>query len=733
MLVLELLGTLSLRNETPPVPVSAQQKRSLGLLAILALAGREGFPRDRIEAYLWPESSAPLARHSLDQTVYAIRHALGSEFILSSGRELRLNRDLVQVDAWEFEEAIRARQWAAAAERYKGALLEGFHFTDSREAESWIDAERARLLREYQQAVEILANAATEAGDPTRSVTWWRKLANSDPLSASATKQLMRALAAAGDRAGAVKQARLYQKLVRQELEIEPDSEIERLAATLSNDVIAVPSVPAQFAAALVSPLPVETMPDSARLTSVAVLPFVFLSDVENSRALSLGFADALITIFGNLEDVVVAPTSKILNYAAGTEPAQVCRDLGVRHALQGIVQKLGSQWRVSIQLFDAATHKITLSEKHDFKMDSMFEVQDEIGRRVVESLQSRFPSTAPRSRDRYSSDPEAYNDFMAGLRESLPDREETLRSAVAHLSRAVERDPDFALAHATLSTVSMDIYFGFDPQRTWLQRAEDHCRRALALDPALPEGHMARAWILWSPAKGFQHTEAIAALEQVLAARPNFERAHNRMSAICVHIGRLSEARIAHDHSRRANPQTRSGNLEYFYLYSGDFARAEEEAEAWFRERPENMVTLYTRVLPPLLRGDLELAEERLAAAALKHPPGEPLIVSLQGMLHARRGETGPALDCVCRALALPITFGHAHHTYYQVACVHAVLGETDTAMAWLERSVDSGFACWPFFRLDPYLESLREEPAFKRLVADLEVTYSGLNIKRL
>ncbi|MEO7682292.1 MAG: BTAD domain-containing putative transcriptional regulator, partial [Gemmatimonadaceae bacterium] len=237
-MVLELLGTLSLRNETAPVPVSAQQKRSLGLLAILALAGRQGFPRDRIEAYLWPESSPPLARHSLDQTVYAIRHALGSDFILSSGRELRLNPDLVHVDAWEFEEAIRARQWAAAVERYKGPLLDGFHFTDCREAESWIDAERARLLREYQKAVEFLANVAAEAGDHAQSVTWWRRLANSDPLSASATKHLMMALAAAGDRAVAVKQARLYQELVRQELEIEPDAEIERLAATLSNHAV---------------------------------------------------------------------------------------------------------------------------------------------------------------------------------------------------------------------------------------------------------------------------------------------------------------------------------------------------------------------------------------------------------------------------------------------------------------------------------------------------------------
>jgi serine/threonine-protein kinase len=239
MLVLELLGTLSLRNETPPVPVSAQQKRSLGLLAILALAGKQGFPRDRIEAYLWPESSPPLARHSLDQTVYAIRHALGSDFLLSTSGELRLNPDLVQVDAWEFEEAIRARQWATAVARYRGTLLEGFHLADSRELESWVDGERARLRREYQTAVAFLANAAAESGDRTQSVAWWRTLANSDPISADATKNLMLALAAAGDRAGAVRQARLYQELVRQELEIEPDSEIESLAASLSRPAVA--------------------------------------------------------------------------------------------------------------------------------------------------------------------------------------------------------------------------------------------------------------------------------------------------------------------------------------------------------------------------------------------------------------------------------------------------------------------------------------------------------------
>jgi Tfp pilus assembly protein PilF len=320
----------------------------------------------------------------------------------------------------------------------------------------------------------------------------------------------------------------------------------------------------------------------------------------------------------------------------------------------------------------------------------------------------------------------------MAGLRESVPDRQDLLRNAAAHLAKAVERDPEFALAHATLSQVSMDIHFHFDPQRTWLQQAEDHCRRALALDPSLPEAHLARAWILWSPAKNFQHADAIAALEEVLAARPNFERAHNRMAGICLHIGRLEEARIAHEQARLVNPKTRSGNLEYFYIYSGDLVRAEEAAEAWFQERPENAYALITRIQPPLLTGDLDLAEQR-TALALKQLPEEPWVVSFQGMLHAARQEAGLAMECVRRALDSPRSLGHTHHTYHSISCIHAMLGDTGTAMEWLERSVAAGFACWPFFRIDPYLKALREEPAFERLVGGLEQTYSALSIRRL
>jgi eukaryotic-like serine/threonine-protein kinase len=238
MFVIELLGTLSLRADTGGVPLVAQQKRPLALLAVLALGGTEGLSRRRIESYLWPESDADRAGHALNQAVYAIRQSLGDAVILSTALDLRLNQQIVGVDVWFFDEAIVARDWARAASIYKGTLLDDVHFGESRELESLIDTSRTRLRQEFHNAVECLANASAEAGDRSKSVSWWRRLVNSDPLSPHATKNLMLALAAAGDRAGALKQARVYQELVRQELDMEPDSEIEVLANSLSRSAV---------------------------------------------------------------------------------------------------------------------------------------------------------------------------------------------------------------------------------------------------------------------------------------------------------------------------------------------------------------------------------------------------------------------------------------------------------------------------------------------------------------
>ena len=109
----------------------------------------------------------------------------------------------------------------------------------------------------------------------------------------------------------------------------------------------------------------------------------------------------------------------------------------------------------------------------------------------------------------------------------------------------------------------------------------------------------------------------------------------------------------------------------------------------------------------------------------ALQLLPEEPLIISLQGVFYALTGKSEQALDCMAKACASPKSFGHAHHTYYQIACILALAGRRETAFEWLERSVSTGFACWPFFLKDPCLQSLRVLPEFELLVSSLQARY--------
>jgi tetratricopeptide (TPR) repeat protein len=124
------------------------------------------------------------------------------------------------------------------------------------------------------------------------------------------------------------------------------------------------------------------------------------------------------------------------------------------------------------------------------------------------------------------------------------------------------------------------------------------------------------------------------------------------------------------------------------------------------------------------MMTGDWKEAKAQLDEA-VRLVPEEPLIVSLMGVYWALVGKAEPALDCVTRACSIAKSFGHAHHTYYQIACIFALLGRRESAFEWLERSVSSGFACWPFFRSDPCLQNVRSLPEFEVLVSSLQAKY--------
>jgi eukaryotic-like serine/threonine-protein kinase len=344
MLVIELLGTLSLRADTGAVPLVAQQKRPLALLAVLALGGKQGLSRHRIESYLWPESEADRAGHALNQAVYAIRQSLGDDVILSTAQDLRLNQQLVSVDVWFFDEAIAAKDWARAASTYKGSLLDGVHFGDSRELESLIDTNRTRLRQDYHNAVECLANDSAEAGDHSPSVTWWRRLVNSDPLSPHATKKLMLALAAAEDRAGALKQARLYQELVRQELEMEPDSEIEALAISLSRP--ATPRIVASQTSAREPRDQVASVRESADAVNHAVAGSSRANWTPNEKS---GSRWERAILFGVVSLAVLMTGAAILGWMRPSSSKPVVRYRLVVDSTEAIAKRLSWSGRLAL------------------------------------------------------------------------------------------------------------------------------------------------------------------------------------------------------------------------------------------------------------------------------------------------------------------------------------------------------------------------------------------------
>jgi DNA-binding winged helix-turn-helix (wHTH) protein/tetratricopeptide (TPR) repeat protein len=459
--------------------------------------------------------------------------------------------------------------------------------------------------------------------------------------------------------------------------------------------------------------------------SSIAVLPLLILGKATDDQGLCLGFADALVSRLGNLSGVDVLPTSAVLNLPLELNPSEIASRLGVRFVVHGAIQMSKSQWRLSLEMFDTHLQRLCFTKKCDVDLDRLASLEGEIARQITRALNRPYDPAIVEQRPRYSRDPMAYAEFMRGYRITASGDASMMDKASHHLSNAVTRDPTFALAHATLSFACTTRHFEFDPASVWLEKAEFHCRRALEIDANLPEGHVARAFLLWGPSKNFQHLEAISDLKRALLLQNNLPHAYNRLGTILAHVGLLDHAREMFERGRPFQPKKAvSPSIVQVYVWGQEYDLAHQQIELWRTESPSNKYQLYFAPFPAMMTGEWKEAR-RLMDEALLHVPNDPLIISLQGLLHALTGNEEAAIECVTRACSSPKSFGHAHHTYYQIACTLALTGKRETAFDWLERSVNTGFACWPLFLKDPCLASLRSLPEFELLITALQAKY--------
>jgi DNA-binding SARP family transcriptional activator len=212
--------------------------RIIALLSLLIGYGRRGISRDKILAYLWPESDTDHARNSLKQILFSLRHAFSSPIMFWSSGLLRLDPRLVEADLWSFESALEKGQEHTAVRLYRGPFLDGFYVSGLAEFERWAEVERQRLAAAYADALKMLATRAEATADWPAAAMWWRRMTESEPFSTPAVLGLMRALEGAGDPTAAVQHAKRHAARVREELDCpvadEVDSFVRRLVAQRS-------------------------------------------------------------------------------------------------------------------------------------------------------------------------------------------------------------------------------------------------------------------------------------------------------------------------------------------------------------------------------------------------------------------------------------------------------------------------------------------------------------------
>jgi adenylate cyclase len=241
MFLLRLFGGACILGPVGPIGGAVAQRRRLALLALLAASPGQRMGREKLAAYLWPDADSEHARASVVDAVYALRKGLGREALVSRGDELWLGPARVESDVEAFASALAAGEHEKAVDLYSGPFLDGFYVPDAPLFEGWVEAERQRLGAEYARTLERLAALRAAAGDTLAAAGAWKRLAAHDPYCSRVALGAMRALAAAGDRAAAIRCAHLHRRLLREELGAEPDPEILDLERWLHGEPVRPP------------------------------------------------------------------------------------------------------------------------------------------------------------------------------------------------------------------------------------------------------------------------------------------------------------------------------------------------------------------------------------------------------------------------------------------------------------------------------------------------------------
>jgi TolB-like protein/tetratricopeptide (TPR) repeat protein len=449
---------------------------------------------------------------------------------------------------------------------------------------------------------------------------------------------------------------------------------------------------------------------------SVAVLPFVDMSERKDQEYFSDGLTEELIDMLTKVPELrVPARTSSFYFKGKQATVPDIARALGVADVLEGSVRKSGNHLRITTQLIRADNGYHLWSETYDRKLDDIFKVQDEIAGAVVKALKvSLLEGQTPRATP--TTNTEAYTLYLQGRsfwqRHSAADN----KRAADCLRHALELDRMFAPAWAVLAVVIQDDFVIYSTSSYQKARAEAYpaAEQALKLDPRLSDAHLAMAQILHD--LDFDFEGARAEINQALALDSGNSAAFRVAADIALTEGRLEEARQLAQQAVNRDPLS-IGN----YRALGDAAllsgRLTEAEAAWRKALELNAAAEgihYRLGVMLVLR-----AEPTAALAEMERNPDEPwrvagLPLALDSL--GRRSEADRALAVAVQKLAV--------NGPYQIAVIYAHRNNLDRAFDWLDRAYqerDGALAL--YVKGDPMLDNLRRDPRYKALLRKMKL----------
>ncbi len=450
------------------------------------------------------------------------------------------------------------------------------------------------------------------------------------------------------------------------------------------------------------APMPIEGR-------SIAVLPLHNAGGEDDQRFFSDGISENLINTLSQLEGLKVIGRSSSFRFRGSKEDSKTIGEkLGVAHLIEGSVQRIGDDVRISIQLIRSADSSTVWSQRFDRAYKDLFALQDEITLAVAAALQVKLLHGWPIAVEKghpASGNLEAYEAYLQG---TYYMGEDNARKAIEQFERATQLDPGYAQAWSWLAFQRTDLArfeLNGEAARSTYARARRDVDTALRLRPNFGHAHAIRA--NWLSSAEHDWDGALAEFRVATQLVPDTDPMHGGVSNLLATLGRVNEAIAERRKAIEGNPLDASGHIRLADLLAS--VGRLDEAEASLRKaadvEPDRAKWVASkRIGLAILRGDAVTAQS-LAEAGTDWPDRDLALALQNATDHA-------AADAALQRLIE--NDGQNNAVAYQVARVHALRGDADKTFEWLQRDWGRGNASVHIALFDPLLLRFRDDPRF-------------------